>query len=257
MNFNDLIRTEGLNIRIANQLVCENLNLTIKPGELWGILGQNGSGKTTLLHTLAGLKTPAQGEIYLADKNLSRYSTKKRAQLLGLLFQENQTTFPQTVFEACLAGRYAHFDSFLENKEDRRIAQAALETLELDQKKHQNILTLSGGEGRRLALATLLAQNPSLYLLDEPLNHLDLRHQKQVLHYFRRKAVSHKISVLMALHDINIAEQYCDKILLLLGEGKTRVGPKLDLLTEANLTELYGEPLRLFKSEEKRWWLPH
>ncbi|HSW71091.1 MAG TPA: ABC transporter ATP-binding protein, partial [Gammaproteobacteria bacterium] len=108
---------------------------------------------------------------------------------------------------------------------------------------------------RRLALATLLAQDPELYLLDEPLNHLDLGQKHLLLQYFHKQSRQKKISVLMVLHDINIAEQYCDRIVMLLGEGQTRVGLKKELLTEAQLSILYHHPLHLREDGEKRWWL--
>lgn len=249
------LKTHKLGVEIAGKRICSQLDLEIAPGEIWGILGQNGSGKTTLLHTLSGLLAPQEGDIYLAEQPLSQYSTKKRARLLGLLFQENHAVFPQTVWESCLAGRYPHFVSFLESPRDREAARKALEIMQLEQHLRQNILTLSGGEWRRLALATLLAQDPSIYLLDEPLNHLDLRHQRLLLQYLKERAGEKKISVLMAVHDINIAEQYCDRILMVFGDGKTRAGLREELLTAENLLELYGHPLRMLKEGRQKWWV--
>lgn len=250
-----LLKTENITVQIANKPICQALNLEIKAGEFWGVLGQNGSGKTTLLHSLAGLHPLKAGEIYLADKRLSSYPAKKRAQLLSVLFQQNPMIFPQTVWDYCLAGRYPHFTSFRASQEDWTSTQSALEIMQLDQQKSQNILTLSGGEWRRLALATILAQNTRLYLLDEPLNHLDLRHQKQLLQHLQGLTQQKKIAVLMTMHDINMAEQYCDRVLLLFGENEAQAGLKRALMTENNLSRLYGHPLRLMGTLEKPWWL--
>ena len=254
MNPHYLLQAQGLEVSIAGKSICKELNLRVGAGEVWGILGQNGCGKTTLLHTLGGLRSADQGQIYLALKNIKHYSAKERARFLGLLFQENQAIFPQKVSEYCLAGRYPHFLSFLETAADRQAAAQALEIMELGACQEQNILTLSGGEWRRLALATLLAQNPKLYLLDEPLNHLDLKHQRRLLQHFKLKARQEKISVLMTLHDINIAEHYCEQLVLLYGNGKVEVGPKAALLTEAKVSALYGYPVHLYNDGPKRWW---
>lgn len=248
------LRTQKLLIQRAGKTICTDLNLEIKPGEIWGLLGQNGSGKTTLLHTLCGLLKPQGGDIYLGEKKLSSYPIKKRARHVGLLFQQNQAVFPQTVWEYCFAGRYPHFRGFLADKEDRALTQQALEIMQLGQKSEHPIQTLSGGEWRRLNLATLLAQDPYFYLLDEPLNHLDLGYQKHFLHYLREKTEAKKMAVLMALHDVNIAEQYCDRVLLLLDNGETRAGMKQELLTEKKLTELYRFPMRYLKEGDKRYW---
>ncbi len=248
------LKTQALSVRIADQSICEKLDLEIQAGEFWGILGQNGSGKTTLLHSLAGLRPTQGGEIFWSGKKLSSYSAKKRAQAIGLLFQENEKAFPQSAWEYCLAGRYPHFSFFRESEEDWKATQEALTIMQLERQKQQNILTLSGGEWRRLALAALLAQSPSLYLLDEPLNHLDLRHQKRFLRHLQGKLREKKIAVLMTLHDINMAEQYCDRVLLLYGGGDARMGLKSDLLTDENLSRLYGHPLCLTQAGERKWW---
>jgi len=249
------LKARQLGVQIAAKRVCSRLDLEIAPGECWGILGQNGSGKTSLLHTLGGLLAPREGAVYLADCELKRYPAKKRARLLGLLLQENQAAFPQTVWEYCLTGRYPHVDSFLESEADRAATRQALAIMQMSEHRQQNVLTLSGGEGRRLALATLFAQDPCLYLLDEPLNHLDLRHQRLLLHYLRERLREKKIAVLMALHDINIAEQYCDRVILLSGAGEARVGTKEEILTEENMSALYGHPVRLLWEQDKRWWV--
>jgi len=248
------LQAQQLVLEIGNKSICQNLDLNTAPGEIWGILGQNGSGKSTFLHTLGGLHQAQQGDIYIEKRKLSQYPSKQRAQIIGLLFQDSQANFPQTVWEYCLAGRYPHFLSFLETQSDREAALAALEIMQLDQQRDQNILSLSGGEWRRLTMATLLAQNPSIYLLDEPLNHLDLRHQRRLLNYFQSRARHEKITVLMALHDINVAEQYCDHILMFFGEGETLAGGK-DILTEANLTRLYGHTIHAHATEQGKWWI--
>ena len=167
---------------------------------------------------------------------------KKIAQHIGVLLQNTEDRFPQTVLEYCLHGRYPHLSYFgYESKNDRELVLNALTTMELEAFIHRNILSLSGGERRRLSIATLIAQSPTLYLLDEPTNHLDLHYQMKTLQYFQNLARTQSISVCLTLHDINLAAQFCDH-LLLLAENPS-VGKTETLLTEENLSRLYQVPL--------------
>ena len=232
--------TQELTLKAGEKKLVTNLNLDLKPGEVWGILGQNGSGKSSLLNALAGLITPAFGSIWLNEVNLPGLSRKVIAQHIGLLFQESHFSFPQTVFEYCLAARYPH-SSYLDknNWQDKRIVLRALKKMALDTYQYHRIDTLSGGEKKRLAIASLLAQTPSIYLLDEPTNHLDLKHQIHCLHLMRELAITQSACIVMALHDVNLAQRFCDHLLLLFPDGTTKQGTRDDMLTTAHLSALY------------------
>lgn len=236
-----LLETKHLSLSIAKKIKYQNIHWQIQPGEQWGILGANGSGKTTLLLTLAGI-IPAVGDIFLLGKNLTDINRKWTARQLGILFQEiPRDPFPQTVFEYCSSGRYPHLTGFcFETQYDRKIILHALTDMDLAHCASQKIQTLSGGEFRRLNIATLLAQNPQIYLLDEPLNHLDLKYQIKVLEHFKKLTQKKAVSTLMTLHNISIAQKYCDKILLLFGDGEWIVGTPTEILTVEHLQKAYG-----------------
>jgi iron complex transport system ATP-binding protein len=251
------LRTHNINVTIANQTICRDLNLTINPGMIYGILGPNGSGKTTLLQTLAKLHPVQAGDIFLFEKNLTTLSAKQIAQQLGILFQDTTAIFSQTVFEFCLNGRHPHLARLAwENISDHEMAIAALTTVELDKKLLQKVHTLSGGERRRLAIAALLTQAPHIYLLDEPMNHLDIYHQMLVLSHFKHLAHTQSTAIIMSLHDVNIAQHFCQQIILLLGNGATIQGTPDEMLTEKNLSQLYHYPLKKRFLDSHSFWLP-
>lgn len=252
-----LLQSHRLACRIGERLLCHDLELEVNAGECWGILGGNGSGKTTLLHTLAGLRQPAAGEVRLDGTPIPSLSRRHIAQRLGLLLQESIDAFPATVWETVLSGRHPHLGRWRnESEQDREVASAALATMDLGALASRPVQSLSGGERRRLAIATLLTQAPALLLLDEPLNHLDLRHQQSLLRYLRTLCGEKEKGVVMVLHDPNQALRYCDKVLLLSGDGHWQAGRCKELLTAETLSRLYGHPLEMVAQGDKRLFLP-
>jgi len=251
------LSTHSLTVSIGDTLVCQDLNWHIEPEQVWGILGINGSGKTTLLHTLAGLRAPQSGQVLIDDFELSHLTRRDIAQKLGVLFQDHNSLFPASVLEIALNGRHPHLHAWQsETNDDKQIAINALKKVGLDGMQERNILTLSGGEQQRLAMATLLVQTPSLYLLDEPHNHLDPHQQIKLLDMFTATTGNAKASLCMTLHDMNLAARYCTHTLLLLGNGETRLGPHDECMTEANLSQLYAHPIKRINGPKHPIWLP-
>ena len=235
-----LLHIESVQLQIAQQRLCDSLSFTIAANESWGLLGRNGAGKTTLLHTLLGLHKPASGTITIADQPLAQLSRRELAQQVGILLQEGIDSLPATVLETVMLGRHPHSQSLLsESKSDREIVQAALQEFQLTTMADRAIESLSGGERQRLALAMLITQAPSLYLLDEPSNHLDVAFQTRLLNTLQARIQQQGAAMLMATHDINLAARYCDHIVLLLPEGKSIVGTSGEVLSEENLSMAY------------------
>jgi iron complex transport system ATP-binding protein len=251
-----LLQANKLNIQIGDLKVTGELNLDICKGQCWAILGANGTGKTTLLHTLAGLRNPESGQLHLQAQSMSELSRRQVASQLGLLLQDSSDIFPSTVWDTVLTGRHPHLGRWSqENENDFAIARAALTQLDLADLAQRTTDTLSGGERRRLSIATLLAQQTPLLLLDEPTNHLDLRHQVAVLEHIR-SLTQQGHAALMVLHDVNQAARYCDQVLMLFGDGQWAAGSSETLLEEARLSELYGHPLRRVSTENGGFYLP-
>lgn len=239
-----LLICSDLTVEVAGRQLVRALNFTAHRGTITCVLGCNGAGKTLTLHTLCGLREPAGGTIAVEQKNLSQWPRKQLAQRLGLLTQTTEDPFPSTVLETVLIGRHPHIDFWQwESQGDREIARAALAAVDLSQFESRDIATLSGGERRRVAIATLLAQNPDLLLLDEPINHLDPHHQIDSLRLFRARADEGR-AVIMSLHDAGLAARFADQCLLLFGDGEWLCGPTADILTQAAITRLYRVAVR-------------
>lgn len=236
-----VLSTANLCLHARQRILCNSLTLHISPGDIVGILGSNGSGKTTLLHTLAGLRSPKEGVVSLNGQPLKTIPAKTLAQYRGILFQDTHHALPLSVNDYCLASRYPHQPFFQrDHAQDIPIITSALQQMELSHLKDTPITHLSGGEKRRVAIAALLVQAPTIYLLDEPTNHLDIRHQLSVLNHFSSLAAAKQVSVMMTLHDIRLARAYCTRILLIFQNGETLQGAPEDLLTNANMSQLYG-----------------
>jgi len=226
----------------ARELVC-GLSVKFAPGEVLVILGRNGSGKTLTLHTLAGLRRPAAGEVFLDGTPLSQLKRRAVALRLGLLPQDLEEGFVSTAIETVLIGRHPHLALWQwETADDERLAHEALAAVDMGSFAHRRSDTLSGGEQRRVAVAALLAQQPAIFLLDEPTNHLDPHHQLAVLGLFRELANAGR-TVITTLHDPTLAARFADRVLLLFGDGRWALGPVDGTLTAEALSELYMAPM--------------
>lgn len=245
-----MIELEEVKLKYGN---TKPLSLELQRGETWGILGPNGCGKTTLLLTIAHLFKPKSGNILLQQQHLSHLSIKTIAKHIGFLKQEPKFPSEQTVWEYCAAARFPHLPYWQRVSFEDKVVQEALIQMKLQNYRHRRINTLSGGEKKRVSIAALLAQTPTIYLLDEPTNHLDIHFQFHTLKLLRHIAT--QSVVIMSLHDVNLAQQYCDKILMLFANGNYIAGNKQSVLTSHNVSELYLHPMQCIEQGEKKFWL--
>jgi iron complex transport system ATP-binding protein len=247
-----MLQARNLSVAIGGKVVCRELTVTIHPGQCWGVLGQNGAGKTTLLRTLAGLHLPQAGEVNWNGGPLHASARREVARHLGVLLQSEGGEFWGSVLEYVLLGRFPHRASWFGYRdEDEEIARQALAQMELEELAQRPLNTLSGGERQRASIAQALAQQAPCYLLDEPLQHLDLRHQAQVMQVFGKLRAEGR-ALLMVLHDIPWALRCCDHVLLQFADGRVLHGAAGKLLTRERLEMLYQCPL----AEEERCLLP-
>jgi len=234
------LRCENLTISVPGRRLIDSLTIDVSKGDFIAILGPNGVGKSLALHTLAGIRPAQTGSIKINGANLDEHSRQQISLSLALLPQYTEDIFPATVLDTVMIGRHPHIGRFQwETPADREIAEDSLRKVDLGDFRDRDVLTLSGGERRRLAVAQILTQSPGTYLLDEPTNHLDPQHQLDVLRVFRQKSDAGD-AVLASLHDVNLAARFADRCLLLYGDGRWEIGLTGDVLTGEALSELYA-----------------
>ncbi|HUG99797.1 MAG TPA: ABC transporter ATP-binding protein [Gammaproteobacteria bacterium] len=251
-----LLEARGLSVVAGRRRLVDDLDLVLRSGEALAVLGPNGVGKTLTLQTLAGLRKPAGGEVLVGGRPLAAWPRRALARRLGLLPQGTEDPFPATVMEEALIGRHPHLGFWQwEGGDDLAIARQALTDVDLAGLEERLLDTLSGGERRRLAVATLLVQNPDVWLVDEPTNHLDPQHRLGVMRLLAARAGAGR-AVVVTLHDVNLAAGWCARCLLLFGDGSWELGPAPDVLTEDAISRLYQMDVRRVEFEGRGYFLP-
>ena len=213
-------------------MLVRQLELSLQPGRLLAVLGRNGAGKTLTLQTLAGLRSPNSGQVLLDGRCLASWPSRQRARRIGMLLQDPGDAFPATVLETVQGGRYAHLGlTGQETVADHDAALQALQVMQLAGLAHRQVGSLSGGERQRLSIATVIAQDTPVVILDEPVNALDPGHQVAVMEFFRERSRA-GCAVVASLHDPTLAARYSDEVLMLDGTGGWTLGDCTTVLSE-------------------------
>lgn len=215
--------------------LLHDVSFRIGPGEVLGIAGPNGAGKTTLLRLLYRFQRPTSGAVLIDGDDLWRMPARSVACRVAAVLQEQPTDFSLTVREIVALGRTPHQTGFGESAHDAQVVERVIEQLALGLFCQRRFSTLSGGERQRVMVARALAQEPEILILDEPKNHLDIRHQLEVLALIRDLPMT----IVTSLHDLNAAAGLCDQVLLLQGGRQIGFGPPEQVLTEATLSQTF------------------
>ncbi|MGJ8680738.1 ABC transporter ATP-binding protein [Paraglaciecola sp.] len=237
-----LLVANDLDFKIDKQTILTDISLRLKSGKVLGVLGPNGAGKTSLLKLLSG-QTNSAGKISWAHKKLTDYHPIDLAKQIAVVNQLNESVFALNLQQIVRMGLLPHKTllSRQTSDDDQKIANA-IERVGLTNKTHQAFSSLSGGEQQRGLIARALVQEAALIVLDEPVNHLDIYYQHQVLDLLRSLAHQFNIAVVMSLHDLNLAANYCDELCLLNNGTMSAQGAPLTVLKADRLEEVFGVP---------------
>ncbi len=230
------VRVSDLEIYLGNNHILKGLDMYVGEKEFVGIIGPNGSGKSTLLRCIYRILKPSMGTIMLNEEDIKSFSIKETAKKIAVVSQHNSYNFEFTVSDMVLMGRSPH-KKFMEkeNKDDYKIMMNSLEKVGMKDFAHRNFSSLSGGEQQRIILARALAQKTDCLILDEPTNHLDIKYQLQLMDTVR----SLGITVVAAIHDLNIAAMYCDKICAIKDGKIIKYGTPKEVLNKEFIKTLY------------------
>lgn len=236
-----VIKVCDITIRYGPCEVLRGISLDLHEGEIISLLGPNGAGKTTLIRALNGAIPVADGQIVINGRPLRHYSRREIAREIAVVAQENETKFPVTVSEFVLSGRFARGRAFgWETSADLEIAERAMFRCDLAEYGDRLMNRLSGGERQRAVLARALAAESRILLLDEPTANLDLSHQAQMFRLVRETCRSEGVSAIIITHELNLAAEFADSVILLSGGVIFAAGPPAKVLNEINLMEVFG-----------------
>jgi len=236
-----MLRLHDISAGYAGRTVLENIEVGIGAGEFVGLIGPNGSGKTTLLRVINGVLNARQGEVRLQGRNVRAMSRRDVARIVAHLVQDHAPTLPFPVREVVLMGRSPHLPRFgRETEHDVAVAQRAMDLAHVSHLADRPITRISGGERQRALLAMCLAQEPRLLLLDEPTTHLDVGHQLVMLDLIRSLNRQTRMTVVAVFHDLNLAAEYCDRLVLLDRGRVAAVGTPAEVLTAEMILNVYG-----------------
>lgn len=230
----------------APLFTLEATSFQARPGEIVAILGPNASGKSTLLQLIAGVLSPLSGRVLLSGFVIHALSPRTRAQRIAMVQQESRLLFPARVWEFVMQGRHAHGRSLrFESHTDMQIVQDALMHVGVADLSDRLMDQISGGEKQRVILARALAQQPLLLLLDEPTLHLDIAAQVGLLDALRRLSARYRYTVIVVTHELNLAAEYADQVLLMQSGRCLRIGPPAAIYQRELLEQVFQIPLRV------------
>lgn len=238
-----MLEARNIAVKYGQRSAVAGVSLSLRPGQVTAIIGPNGAGKSTILRTLNGGLSPASGEILLESKPLSSYSRRAIAQRIAVVAQEADLRFPVTVFEFVLGGRYALASTSgwgWETSHDLAVASEVLRETELEKLSDRLMNELSGGERQRAVLARALATEAKILLLDEPTANLDLAHQATILALVRNRCRNRNVAALVITHDINLAAEFADDVLLLKEGTSVAAGSPVAVLTPELLKKVFA-----------------
>ncbi len=236
-----MIEVHSVSFRYHEDWVLQDVSFRVEKGEFVGVIGPNGSGKTTLLKILYRLLSPQKGEILFELVPMKKMDRTDIAKRIAVVAQETHLLFPFSVLETVLMGRSPHLGHLMfESEKDVEITKKAMDWTKMLPFSERSMDELSGGERKRVFIARALAQEPEVILLDEPTSNLDIHHQMDFLDLILTLNRERGLTIVMASHDMNIASEFCDRLILLQRGRIYKMGTPDEVITKENIEEVYG-----------------
>ena len=232
-----MIKTNNLKLCYDEKIILDDINIEIEKGKITALIGPNGCGKSTLIKSISKILTPKSGEVLMGDKNLLKMPPKELAKELAMLPQSSSAPEDLTIYDLVKQGRYPYHNllSFW-SKKDEEIVMESIRKMGLIEEKDRTLENLSGGQRQRAWIALSLCQDTEVILLDEPTNHLDIKYQIEIMNIVKEL----NITVLAALHDMNLVSAYCNKVYMI-DKGKVVYGGETkEVLTPKNIKDVFG-----------------
>lgn len=235
-----MIHVDALKFSYGKEEILKQISFEVNKGSFVSVIGPNGSGKTTLLKNLCKLLSPNEGQVEINGKNLMHYKPKPLAKTVAVVHQGANSTFDFNVGEVVLMGRYPYLKRFQsESSVDLEIAKMAMDQTEVSHLKDKNLHGISGGERQRVMIARALTQQPELLLLDEPISHLDIKYQLEILKLCKSLNQTKAITIFTTLHDINLASRFSDFIIMMKEGRIVKMGTPQEVITIENIKFVY------------------
>ncbi len=250
---NPLFDIGGLTFRYGDRQAVDGVDLAIQPAEMLGIVGPNGAGKSTLMSVLAGVRSPYEGSCRFDGREIAEWNRRALARRVAFIPQSLRLEFPFTAEQVVFMGRTPHCRGLFETEADRAAVQQALELTDAAQFIGRPFGELSGGEKQRVVLASALAQEPEVLLLDEPTTFLDLKHQLGLYDLLRKLARQGK-AVVAVTHDLNLAATYSDRLVVMACGQKVADGPPTEVLRAEMVRGVFGAEVQVIQTESGRPW---
>jgi iron complex transport system ATP-binding protein len=248
------ITIKGLSFEYNGTSIIDGLDLVIGDSEVLGLVGPNGSGKTTLMKCIDRILKP-KGSILIDGREMEEMGRMEIARCIGYVLQSSSTPLEAKVFDVVLMGRMPHMSWRVSSSDIDKVVET-IELLNLEELAMKNFSQLSGGQKQKVLIARALCQEPEVLLLDEPTSNLDMRHQLEVMEIIKGLVKEEKVSAVMAIHDLNLAARFADKLAILKGGKIFAAGEPVNILNVENIREVYGVEVVVIGDFEKPYIIP-
>lgn len=249
------LKVKDIEFGYAGVPILKDICIELAESEMLGIVGPNGAGKSTLIRCIDRILAPQRGNILLDGRDINEMHLMELAKKMGYIPQSTSQVFPTTVFDTVLMGRRPHI-GWRSSEKDVEMVLEVLQMMNIEEFAMRNINELSGGQQQKVFIARALTQEPDVLLLDEPTSNLDIRHQLEVMDIIKNIVRGKQISAIMAIHDLNLASRYADRIIMMSSGTIFAAGDPVSVLTQDNIKWAYGVDAEVNNNNGKPYIVP-